>query len=351
MGERKTGLDILRVFSSLQVIMFHLYLNNGFGKKTSSISFVILSVLCKSSNFHFMLLSGYLAATSRFLLSKTFPLILATWFYSLVEFFNAVFFFKYYDFSKERFIMAFFPLAYCAFWYNLPFLLWQFLFSFISPTLQKLNKRYHLTICFIVLCAHILPWVGFYNGAGSSSQYSIWPFLCMALIASYVKFYYKGVSIYILFLWYFAVFFYNFLLHHNPGNFDFNWKILLLFRHATIMRFPSLLLSIPLFMIALSFNKQWKYHYIIRFLSESSISIYMFHYGESLRKYWEMAIKPSFDHLDTHWKGVISLTLKIYTGSALVECAREHIFNTLVFKRKYYIRFANSFNGFFMNMN
>ena len=92
MRERKTGLDLLRVFATIQVIMFHLYQANGYGWRISP-TFSFFSVLVKTNNFHFMLISGFMATTTRFILTKTFPLIITTWFYSLFNFFNAVFFF------------------------------------------------------------------------------------------------------------------------------------------------------------------------------------------------------------------------------------------------------------------
>ena len=132
--------------------------------------------------------------------------------------------------------------------------------------------------------------------------------------------------------------------------FDSEWRLIKLFGQTWIMHLPSLLFSIPLFLIALSFNKQWKYHYIVQFLSESSISIFMFHYADYNRIKWERIIKPYFHNLDTHWKAAISLTFKLYVASALVEFVRLHIFNTLIYKRKYFHDFANFFNYFFMGM-
>ena len=348
MGERKTGLDFLRVFATLQVIMFHLYHNNGYGwRKHERFSF--FSVLVKTNNFHFMLISGYMAATSKFQLSKTFPMIIATLCFSLLDFFNAAFFFKRYDFTKMGLMKAFFPLAYGAFWYNLPFLVWQFIFSFISPTIQKVSKKYHLTICFIILFIHAFPWVGLYNGAHTCDQYSIYPFLCMAIIASYIRFYYKGINRYILIILYIILFYFNYLVHQKPQYFVTEWTILKLFGQTWIMRLPSLMFSIPSFLIALSFNIQWKYHFIVQYLSESSMPIFMFHYAVNNRNYWEKAVKPCFHDLNTHWIGVGALTFKIYIVGALIEFVRLHIFNTLVFKRYYYQRFCVQFNKNFMS--
>ena len=348
MGERKTGLDYLRIFATLQVIMFHIYQRNRYGKPSKSFLFTFFCILSKTNNFHFMLISGYVGAKSRFLLSKTIPMILTTIFFSLLDYFYAVFFFNYTSFTEEGLHRACFPLAYSAFWYNLPYLVWQFIFSFIYPSLEKLKARYHFTICFIFLCIHCLPWIGLYVITGLSEQTSLAPFTCMAFIASFMRFHYYKISNIKLVIIYIVLFYYNFFVHQNPSFFKGGSRLLRLFGQTWILRFPSLIFSIPLFLISISYTKKWIHHDIIQTIAECSISVFMFHTSPYHIQYWVSITKPLFSNMETLWIQTLSLTFKTFCAGIIIEKTRQHIFNCLIFKRHYYQVLTKYINKIFM---
>ena len=350
MNERIVGLDFLKVFATFQVILFHIYQRNGYGNPSSKFLFNFFCVLSKTNNFHFMLISGYVGTTSKFILSKTFPMILATIFYSLFDFFDGLFFFKKIYYNQDDFIRSCCPLAYRAFWYNLPFLIWQFIFSLISPTLEKLNQKYHLTICIIFLCLHVLPWAGFYAIKGLSEQESIGPFLCMSFIASYIKYHYKNIGSLKLIILYILLFVYNYLIHQKPQYFQTNWQILKLFGQTWILRLPSLLFSIPLFFISLEIKKQEKMFYIAKIISECSIGIYMLHNSKFHLIYWIQITRRYFMNHDTYWINALNLTIKTLILGTIIEKTRQHIFNCLLFKRCYYQKFSDILNKYLMGM-
>ena len=160
-----------------------------------------------------MLISGYVGAKSRFLFSKIIPLVLASSFYSLLEHFSAIFFFKRATFSKWELFYAFFPLAKQRYWYNTPFLAWLFLSSFVYPSFEKITSRYYFVTCIVVLLMYCLPMAGYYTFTSLHRQMSIGPFMCMGIIGSYVRLYYKGIGNGKLIILYILLFYYNFLVH------------------------------------------------------------------------------------------------------------------------------------------
>ena len=276
-NKRKTGLDYLRLFATFQVILFHIYQNYGYGQPSTSFLFIFFSVLSKTNNFHFMLISSYIGCKSSYLISKTFPLIMSTIFYSVFDYFNGIFFFKRKEFHKEDLFIICFPIAYGSFWYIYPFLSSQFLLSFIYPSLDKLSKRYFFIVCIIFLLIYSLPEIGLYRSSGLGEQLSVGPFTLLSFIASYIRFHYKSIALYKLIILYFILFVYNVIVHQKPEYFDSEWRLIKLLGKTWITHFPSVIFSIPLFLISLKLTKYWRFHFFIQTFAECSMGIYMFH--------------------------------------------------------------------------
>ena len=190
MGERKTGLDFLRVFATLQVILFHTCQFVGYGSPAKNHLMTHFSVISKTNNLHFMLISGYVGATSNFLFTKQFPVIIANIFYSFLNYFTALFIVKKITFSYMGLFKACFPLANTCVWYTLPYLTTQILFGFINPTLKNAKLRYHLSLCILFLWLHVTPFVGFYQHTCLQVQGSIGPFLVLGMCGSFFRFHY-----------------------------------------------------------------------------------------------------------------------------------------------------------------
>ena len=347
---RKTGLDFLRLFATIQVILFHNYHQNGYGKPSKNFLFTFYSVLSKTNNFHFMLISSYIGCKSQYLLSKTIPLILSTICYSLISYIDAVFFFHYKEFDSKDLFEYCFPLAFNkGLWYIYPFLVSQFLLSFMYPTFEKLNKKYHFTICIIFIFIFCFPSVGLYKFSGFGYPITLGPFFCMSFIGSYIRFHYINISNKKLVLIYILLFYYNFYVHQNPQFFQSGWKIIQILGKTWILNFPSILFSIPLFLLSLSFNKQFKYHYIIKALAECSMGVFSFHYSRDHKYYWTPIVHNFFINLDLHWIFVWKYVFKIYFCSILVELSRQKIFNCLIFNRKYYRQLSSYINHILMD--
>ena len=295
-----------------------------------------------------MLITGYVGATSSFLFTKQFPILITNIFYSLFNYFTNLFIIKRNTFSYIDLISACFPLAYAYLWYTLPYLASQILFAFINPTLKNTKLRFHLSVCIIFLWLHVTPWVNFYKNTSLEEDRSIAPFLCMGLFGSFFRFHYKGsnklVIVYIVL--YIGLYYYNFQVHQHPEYFETDWRLLKLFSQTWIMRLPSIMFAFPLFLISLSWTKKWKYDYIVQFAAECSFPIYMFHCYPTNYGFWFDPLKANFKQENT--VELLWLTMKIYISGFLVETIRYHLFNSLIFKRKYYQNFTSYFNYIFM---
>ena len=348
MGERKTGVDFLRVFATLQVILFHTCQFVGYGSPAKNHLMTHFSVISKTNNLHFMLISGYVGATSNFLFTKQFPVIFASIFYSFLNYFTALFIVKKTTFSYMGLFKACFPLANTCVWYTLPYLTTQILFAFINPTLKNAKLRYHLSVCAIFLWLHVTPFVGFYQHTCLQVQGSIGPFLVLGMCGSFFRFHYKGSNKLVIFYiaLYIALYYYNFQVHQHPEYFKTEWKLLELFSQTWIMNLPSIMFAFPLFLISLSFTKQWKYHYLVQFAAECSLPIYMFHCYPEHYGVWLDPLKEKFKQENTI--ELLWWTMKIYISGFLVETTRHHLFNALIFKRFYYKVFTSYFNHIFM---
>ena len=133
MGERNTSLDILKIIATLQVVIYHVSRHCGYGKPSKPAIFAFLCIFSKTNNFNFMMISGFVGAKTRFLLSKVIPIILEYIIYSLFCYFCGIFFFHWTTFSAMGLINVLFPLANSLCWYILPYIIWQVIFSLIYP--------------------------------------------------------------------------------------------------------------------------------------------------------------------------------------------------------------------------
>ena len=350
--ERNSGLDILRIFATIQVILFHIYLTYGYSQKSTNFFFIFFCVLSKTNNFHFMLISSFAGCTSHYYLSKSLPLILSTLFYSIFDYFNAISFFKFKNFNLLDLCDVLFPLAKGEyFWYIFPFLVSQFILSLIYPTLEQTNRKYYFTICILFIFLYCFPKVGLYKLSGLGNQYSVGPFMCMSFIGSYMRYHYKNkIENFKLIIIYIVLFSYNFFIHKNHNLNIKQWFLIKILSQTWIMNFPSLIFSLPLFLISLSYNSPFKYSHLLQHLAESSMGIYLLHCSNFHMMYWNPIAKLFFINLNNHFIYVWKFVLKIYFIGVIVEIIRQHLFKSLLFNRNYYQTFTKKFNYYLMGM-
>ena len=352
MGERQTSLDILRIYATLQVVIFHLCNFFGYNKPSPINMYALLCVFSKTNNYHFMSISGYIGTKTKFAFSKLIPLALQTVFYSLFLYLVGIFFLKKTIYTKWNLVKMMFPLANGQYWYVFPYMIWEVLFSLLYPILSKLDTRYYKTICIIFLWVHALPWVGFYGYVGLDKHQSIAPFIVMGLISSYFGYHFKETSklkLVMLIILYIILFYYNFLVHQKPEYFETEWKILMLFGDRTIKGLPAIMLALCSFYITISIKGQFKCHSFIQAISQCSLGVFMFHSTSFVCSYWVSIARKHYDRFGHDHIFFFCYSVKICIVGVLIDIARQHIFNTLVFKRNYFQVFTQYFDYFLMN--
>ena len=349
MGERQTSLDILKIYATLQVVMFHISEPFGFHKPSTSNMFVFVCVFFITSNLHFMLISGYIGTRTRFAFSKLIPIILQTLFYSLFFYYVAIFFIQNATYSKWELVSLIFPLANAKYWYAFPYMIWEVLFSVLYPILSKLDTRYYKTICFIFLWVHVLPWVGFYKFVGLDANQSIGSFMAMGLISSYFAYHYTEVSKFKLIILYIILFIYNFLVHQKPEYFITEWRLLKLFGDVHWMRLPAIMFAMTSFYIAISIKGQFKYHSVIQAIAQCSLGVFMFHCTSYIMRYWGVIMRSRMARYGPDYIFVLCYSTKLFIVGVLIETVRQHLFNVLIFKRDYYCVITQYVDYFLMN--
>ena len=174
----------------------------------------------------------------------------------------------------------------------------------------------------------------------------------MGLISSYFGYHFKETSklkLVMLIILYIILVYYNFLVHQKPEYFETEWRILGLFRDPTNKGLPSIMLAICLFNIIISIKGQFKCHNIIQAISQCSLGVFMFHFNSFVINCWIDKTRKHFDRCGYDHIFFFCYSVKICIVGVLIDITRQHIFNTLVFKRKCYQIFTQYFDYFLMN--
>ena len=349
MGERNTSLDILKIIATLQVVIYHVSRHCGYGKPSKPAIFALLCIFSKTNNFNFMMISGFVGAKTRFLLSKVIPIILEYIIYSLFCYFCGIFFFHWTTFSAMGLINVLFPLANSLCWYILPYIIWQVIFSLIYPTLKIIDARYFISIIFIILVVYCMPWVGFYKYVSLDGHFSLGPFFLMGFIGSYFSYHYKERPKYIIVIIYILLFYYNYLVHQKPEYFRTEWRLLRLFGDNDYMHLPSVVLAIAGFYLTISIKGQRKYQSFIQRIAQCSLAVYILHYEYPFDIYRLKRAKYYNRRHGPYYIPLIMFCLNIVIAGTFIDIVRQHLFNTFIFKRNYYQIFAKYFDHIFMN--
>ena len=343
------GLVVLRFLAIIQVIWFHIALVPGlYSKPSKYIMFTVFSVFSKTNNFHFMLISSYFFIKSKYRISKCMFIIIQAIFYSVFDYLNGIIFFNFHKFDIVNLVKAFLPQAFNTFWYILPFLVSQFLQNLMNNSFQKLALFPLLIIVFVFIGLYSLPDIGLYIGTGLEYKPSckMGAFLVTYFISSFIRLHVNVVNLKkpLLFLVYLLLFIYNVIIHQN--RIHSNKLLIILFSKTWIMNLPSLLFSIPSFLIFLSLNINFKYINLIKHISQLSFGIYLCHCSHNHIQYWTIL---NSEHINSNffWVYATKITGKIFFVCAIIELIRLKFINFLLFERKFYQDFSSILDNFF----
>ena len=337
MKERNSSFDILRIIATFQVIILHLYVSlwsvNRFNK---SFLTLLIFVMSESCNIHFLFLSSYFSCRSKYSLWKILPVILQTIFYSTFGFFTSVLFFKKKAFNTAMISQSLIPMGHSRYWFNYPFLLSQFVCSFIYPTLLQLEKKRLLLITVIFVLVYTLPSVGIYE-CGFKPK-SIIGFMAYSFIGTYIRLYPSNYSLLIHILIYIVTVGYNYFINYNYYLHS-EFRIIQLFLIRSIFYMPQIIMAVASFSVFAKLKITTKYASIIQHFAEFSLGIYMLHYTREHRFIWINAMQQYADkkYIHEYWQYALYNGLKIYIVGCIIEFTRYKLFQLLIFRRQFYL--------------
>ena len=343
MVKRKVSLDILRIYATIQIVSFHCF---AFPLKNKCFQLPlvgeILYTLTTTCNVHFMLISSYLASTSKYTFVKQFPLIFETFSYSLFFYFTSINFFHFNKFIYDNFLFYLFPIANSVYWYTGPFLLSGLICSLIYLGLYKQTKKFHISFMIIIFFLYCMQCVGYYKNLGLTI-YTYSSFLVVSMIGSYLRFYEPKISTFFLIVLFIllGIFKYYTVSHETDSP---HWYIRI-FLLRDILQPTTILFGISSFLIAIKITFESKYEKYIQIISELSYPIFLIHMHIENRPLWYKPLKKlSYGELHFYWKVNLIMSLKIFIVCMLMEIIRKKYFDLFVYKRRYFKIFIEWLN-------
>lgn len=221
MKKRCSNIEALRIISMLMILMLHL-LNYGRLLEKSNVltakGFCIwfLEALCFVAVNCYVIIGGYFLVDSNFKIKRILKIWSETLFYSILIY--SIFYFTIYqEKTVKETLINFFPVFLRNYWFVTVYIVLLILSPFLNKLINSLSqKQYTYLIAIIIICfslwATIVEPVKTINYGGG---YSISWFICLYLIAGYLKKYYKNAhnrkNVYLII--YFLMSFMNVLAH------------------------------------------------------------------------------------------------------------------------------------------
>lgn len=201
MKQRLSNIELLRIISMLMIIMLHLLSFGGMLSTYNTFSlrsFFIwfIESLCFVAVNCYVIISGYFLTDSNFKFKKLFNIWIEVLFYSLIIYFILLFTNKI-SLGYKDLLKSFFPILLRNYWFVTVYFILYILSPFINKLINSLDKKqysYLILVIFIVfsLWSTIIPPSDTINYGGS---YSISWFICLYLIAGYLKRFYSDKKI------------------------------------------------------------------------------------------------------------------------------------------------------------
>lgn len=193
-NKRNIGLDCLRFISMLMIIFLH-YLNRG-GlldiKNTGNIYHIIyyfieaLSIIAVNC---YVLISGYFLIKSKFKWKKVLQLWLEILFYSIFIYFIIVVS-GLKELDIKGIIKSFFPIITKQYWFINIYLVMYILSPFLNKLINSMSKKeYQKLLLILLICFSIISILPAAYTLDSSRGYGIIWFICLYLIAGYIRIY------------------------------------------------------------------------------------------------------------------------------------------------------------------
>lgn len=295
MKQRLSNIELLRIISMLMIIVLHLLSFGGLLGTYNSFSVRAVCVwlaesLCFVAVNCYVIISGYFLVDSTFKFKKLFNIWIEVLFYSLIVYLGLLLANKI-QFGYKAFLQSLFPILLRNYWFVTVYFVLYILSPFINKLINCLNKKqysYLILVVFMIfsLWSTIIPPSNTINYGGS---YSISWFICLYLIAGYLRKYYsnKKIKKSICISIYFITSLLNIIAYF--GIKALNIKLILpdfLYNYYSI---TVVIGAISLFLFFKSLEIKHKFiDKVINFLAPTTFAIYLIHENPNVRDIlWE----------------------------------------------------------------
>ena len=201
MKQRLSNIELLRIISMLMIVTLHLLSFGGMLNTYNSFSIRgvcvwITESLCFVAVNCYVLISGYFLTDSKFKFKKLFNIWIEALFYSLVIY-GVLLLTNKIEFGYKAFLQSLFPIILKNYWFVTVYAVLYILSPFLNKLIHSLNKKqyfYLILVIFIIFStwSTLIPPSNTINYGGS---YSISWFICLYLVAGYLKLFYSNKQI------------------------------------------------------------------------------------------------------------------------------------------------------------
>lgn len=294
-NKRNIGLDILRIISMLMIIVLH-YLGKGGllkAENTSEIYHVIyyfieaLSIIAVNC---YVLISGYFLIKSKFKWKKVLQLWLETLFYSIFVYVIIVVL-GLKEIDIKGIIKSLFPIITKEYWFINIYLVMYILSPFLNKLINCMSqKEYRKLLLILIICFSIISILPDVYTLDSSHGYGIIWFVCLYLIAGYIRIYDIPKKLIADKKGYLLLLYFIFAIIVTIGMLALDFVGTYLGKGTLMDKFIQynnifvLMESIALFMFFKQLNiKNTKIIKIVEFIAPLTLAVYLIHEQSQLR--------------------------------------------------------------------
>ena len=185
--QRKSNLELLRIFSMFLIIISHFSYHSGFdfGQDINFNRIFIraLQIGAKIGVDCFVLISGYCMINSKFKMSKLINLIIEVFIYSLLGL-TLEYILKPTELNFKNIIKSFFPVTFGNYWFITTYIVLYLLSPFINKFINMVEKKFFQNLLIILIFIEIIiPTIS----TSEVSVHGIILFITLYMIGAYIN--------------------------------------------------------------------------------------------------------------------------------------------------------------------
>lgn len=337
-NNRLNNIELLRIITMIMVLILHFFNFGGFlaqyndNNINSIIVWTFESLSFVAVNCY-VLISGYFLINSQFKKEKLFRLIIEVLFYSIIIYILMIVT-QQIEFSFLSFSKSIFPILLGNYWFITCYVVLYILSPFLNKFIKSLSKHDYKSLIILLtaifsIWATVIPNSETINYGGS---YSISWFICLYLIAGYLRLYFdftkiknnRYLAIYLLCSIINVITY--FLIPENPyikNDFLYNYYSI-----------SMLVASISLFIFFINIKIENKLiNKTIASFSSTTFGIYLIHENPNIRSFlWGIFNNITLEISENVVKLILSVfivPILLFVIFAIIDKVRDFIFNII----------------------